>query len=139
MSDTIVNTVKVAFVAVLYGYLFFVVRGVRSHLDDAATTTQRRREQQVAALRMQREGSEPVTVAVNASLVVGRGSGADLPLDDEFASDRHARFDVRDGKLFVEDLGSTNGTFVNGERITGRTAVVAGDTVRIGETDMEPA
>jgi hypothetical protein len=74
-------------------------------------------------------GSAPVTV--------GRGSQNDLVLDgDEFASGRHARIEARSDGMWVQDLDSTNGTFVNGERVVGAERMYPGDVLRIGETDL---
>lgn len=69
--------------------------------------------------------------------VMGRGAGCQVHLDDTFASQLHARVFRRDGSLYVEDLASTNGTFVNGRRITGSVALQAGDQVQVGETVLE--
>lgn len=70
-------------------------------------------------------------------LTIGRGAANDVPLpDDEYASNRHARFEPRRDGVWVEDIGSTNGTFVNGVRLTRERKLVPGDIVRIGETDL---
>jgi len=70
-------------------------------------------------------------------LTVGRAGNNDVPLPgDEFASGRHARFEPRRDGVYVEDIGSTNGTFVNGIRLTRDRRLAPGDVVRIGETDL---
>ena len=70
-------------------------------------------------------------------LTVGRGSGNDVALSaDEYASTRHARFEPRRDGVWIEDIGSTNGTFVNGIRLTRERRLTAGDVVRVGETDL---
>ena len=70
-------------------------------------------------------------------LTVGRAGNNDVPLpDDEFASGRHARFEPRRDGVYVEDIGSTNGTFVNGIRLTRDRRLAPGDVVRVGETDL---
>jgi len=72
-----------------------------------------------------------------APVTVGRGSQNDLVLDgDEFASGRHARIELRGDGMWVQDLDSTNGTFVNGERVVGAERMSPGDVLRIGETDL---
>jgi hypothetical protein len=74
-------------------------------------------------------GSTPVTV--------GRGDQNDLVLDgDEFASSRHARIEARGDGIWVQDLDSTNGTFVNGARVVGAERMSPGDVLRVGETDL---
>ena len=70
-------------------------------------------------------------------LTVGRAGNNDVPLpEDEFASGRHARFEPRRDGVYVEDVGSTNGTFVNGIRLTRDRRLTPGDVVRVGETDL---
>ncbi|HZT94689.1 MAG TPA: FHA domain-containing protein [Gaiellaceae bacterium] len=73
----------------------------------------------------------------SAPLTVGRGGQNDLVLSgDEFASARHARIEVRGDGVWIQDLDSTNGTYVNGSRVTGAERVGAGDVLRVGETDL---
>jgi FHA domain-containing protein len=81
------------------------------------------------------EGDEfPVN---SAPVTVGRGGQNDLVLDgDDFASARHARIEVRGDGVWVQDLESTNGTFVNGSRVAGAQRLDPGDVLRVGETDL---
>jgi pSer/pThr/pTyr-binding forkhead associated (FHA) protein len=73
----------------------------------------------------------------SAPLTLGRGGQNDLVLDgDEFASARHARIEARGDGVWVQDLESTNGTYVNGARVVGARRVGAGDVLRVGETDL---
>lgn len=70
-------------------------------------------------------------------VAVGRGGQNEVPLEgDEFASAQHARFEARRDGLWVEDVGSTNGTFVNGARVTTPRRLSKGDIVRVGQTDF---
>ena len=71
------------------------------------------------------------------AITLGRGQTNDVPLaDDEYASTRHVRIEPRRDGVWVEDIGSTNGTFVNGIRLTRERRLAPGDVVRIGETDL---
>ncbi|MDO5494783.1 MAG: FHA domain-containing protein [bacterium] len=72
-----------------------------------------------------------------SAIVVGRAQSCSLVLDDEYASSRHARFFPTGDAWFVEDMGSTNGTFVNGQRITEPTQIGLGHVVQIGQSSME--
>jgi pSer/pThr/pTyr-binding forkhead associated (FHA) protein len=73
----------------------------------------------------------------SSPITVGRGQTNDVPLPgDDYASTRHARFEPRRDGIWVEDIGSTNGTFVNGIRLTRERKLTAGDVVRVGETDL---
>jgi hypothetical protein len=73
----------------------------------------------------------------SSPLTIGRGVSNDVPLEsDEFASARHARVEPRRDGVWVDDLGSTNGTFVNGVQIDRARKLVDGDVVRVGETEL---
>jgi pSer/pThr/pTyr-binding forkhead associated (FHA) protein len=73
-------------------------------------------------------------------LTVGRASGCGVALpDDTFVSTLHARVFRRDGSLYVEDLGSTNGTFINDRQVTGTVPLQRGDRLQIGKTVLELA
>ena len=72
-----------------------------------------------------------------APLTIGRGGQNDVTVDaDEFASARHVRIEPRRDGVWVHDLGSTNGTYVNGVRIDRPRKLMDGDLVRIGETEL---
>jgi FHA domain len=73
----------------------------------------------------------------SAQLTIGRGRQNDIAIgSDEYASARHARFEPRQDGVWVQDLGSTNGTFLNGARLEHPRRLSPGDVVRIGETDL---
>jgi FHA domain len=73
----------------------------------------------------------------SAQLTIGRGNQNDIPIaTDEYASARHARFEPRQDGVWVQDLGSTNGTFLNGTRLERPRRLSRGDVVRVGETDL---
>jgi len=73
----------------------------------------------------------------SAQLTIGRGNQNDIPIaTDEYASARHARFEPRQDGVWVQDLGSTNGTFLNGTRLDRPRRLGQGDVVRVGETDL---
>lgn len=84
------------------------------------------------------EGSmRGTTIPLRDNLLVGRNPECTLSLGDDFASGRHARIFQRDGGWFVDDLGSTNGTFVGSQRVEQATRVDAGSRIRIGQTVLE--
>ena len=74
---------------------------------------------------------------IGGTVLVGRDPGADVVIADTEISSRHASFAPVDGGVAVEDLGSTNGTFVNGQRLTGTRQLQAGDRVQLGATVVE--
>jgi len=79
-----------------------------------------------------------VTVALGGDIVLGRDPGCALMIDDDaYISQRHVRFYDYDGQPMVEDLGSTNGTFHNGSKLTGSKLLHPGDRVQAGTTVIE--
>ncbi len=73
----------------------------------------------------------------DAPITIGRANDSTLVITDDYASSRHARLSPRDGQWMVEDLGSTNGTFLDRTKVTGPTLVPVGAPVRIGKTVLE--
>jgi hypothetical protein len=117
--------------------LFFarVVRAaqVQSRAVDGSPSNKRRRrvsQLSLAFLEPTERVGERVEVA--PAIVVGRGVECDLALNDVHLSTRHARFAQDSGELTLEDLGSTNGTYVNQEPIRGRVKLERGDIVQVG-------
>jgi len=150
-SDETLLILKGAFLVLLYLFILLIARSATKDLGGAPQESIILGAAEAAELRAQlpvrpaafrvlegpglRAGS---TITVSSSTVVGRDAGSGITLDgDDFASSRHASIEPRADGVWVEDLGSTNGTFVNGERITGRTLVRAGDAVRIGQTELQ--
>ena len=82
-------------------------------------------------------GSSTLTVPVSGNMVMGRAPECELSLDDTFISQQHARLFAKNGSWYVEDLGSTNGTYVNDQRLAAPAMVQPGDRVRVGTTVLE--
>lgn len=76
------------------------------------------------------------TYPVGDELTVGRAAGCQVTIDDTFVSQVHARVFRRDGQLFVEDLGSTNGTYLNRSKVAGPMVMQPGDQLQVGNTVM---
>jgi pSer/pThr/pTyr-binding forkhead associated (FHA) protein len=81
--------------------------------------------------------AKPRTVKLSASMTVGRAPECELRLDDTYTSQQHARLFAKNNSWFVEDLGSTNGTFVNEQKLAAPAMLQPGDKVRVGQTIME--
>jgi len=73
---------------------------------------------------------------VGEGAVLGRGDQAEIRLEDPFASSRHARLAVQGGTIVLEDMGSTNGTYLNEELLSGPQPLHPGDRVRIGDSEF---
>ena len=145
---------KIAFIVLLYLFVFRVIRSAarerQAPSQDSMILTPAAAE--AAGLRRGSPVRRSVRLVVqrspsleegdefplnSAPLTVGRGGQNDLVLTgDEFASARHARIEVRGDGTWVQDLESTNGTYVNGSRVAGAQRLGAGDVLRVGETDL---
>ena len=149
--ETTLLLLKIAFLVLLYLFIWRIVRSAARDLR-LPQESMILSPQQASALLPQPVARElgrlvvltspaldegdVVTLDLHA-LRVGRGSDNDLPIqNDEYASSHHARFEPRRDGVYVEDIGSTNGTFVNGIRLTRERRLTPGDVVRIGETDL---
>jgi FHA domain-containing protein len=71
-----------------------------------------------------------------SGLSIGRSAEADVQIEDRYASGLHARIFSRDGRTYVEDMSSTNGTLVNDATLRGEAELIDGDVVRIGDTEF---
>ncbi|GFP23256.1 hypothetical protein HKBW3S44_01115 [Candidatus Hakubella thermalkaliphila] len=83
------------------------------------------------------EGRRGEIFSVRDLMIIGRNPECHLPLADAYASSQHARIFFQDGGIFIEDLDSTNGTFVNGIRVSDPSALEDGAQIQIGQTILE--
>lgn len=96
-----------------------------------------RKGQPTQAVIVGGNGAGDAVRLANETVTLGRGPECDLTIDDEYISTRHAVFRQHEGLWYAEDLGSTNGTFVDSARIHGPTEVRVGSLVRLGKTTLE--
>ena len=146
--EEVLLVLKIAFLVLLYVFIWRIVRTVgRDMRLPQESFVLKPAEAQALGLTVQsgrlvvkqspqlREGEE--FQLDTAPITIGRAEQNDLALDgDEFASGRHARIDPRRDGVWVIDLDSTNGTFVNGVQIDGPHRLSRGDVVRVGETEL---
>jgi hypothetical protein len=154
MTDPIAVLLKFGFLAVLYLFLLWVVRSALKDMagvgrlpdeeeDDPGAGRRDRgaamdlrsgvrpRLEVVAAL-----GYEPGTAfEIQDSATVGRSPTADVRIDDPYASSAHARIFPRGQFMYIEDMGSTNGTYLNGRQLRKPEQLRVADTIRIGDTE----
>jgi pSer/pThr/pTyr-binding forkhead associated (FHA) protein len=149
-TDETLLALKIGFLVLLYIFVWVVVRTATRHVTAAPQESIILSASEAAALRAAAGlgGSRLVVLAspglrqgtpieVSGALTIGRGPDSDLSLDgDGTVSSRHAKLSRRPDGLWVEDAGSTNGTFVNGARVTTARLLQVGDVVRVGHTDL---
>jgi FHA domain len=143
VPESVLTILKFCFLALLYLFLWrvvqVVVREMRAPLPGdgpAPEPKAGRRERRGARLRIIEPAEQEGEVyPLGEELTVGRGGGCGIVLpDDHFVSTVHARLFRRGDDVFVEDLGSRNGTFVNGETVAAPTRLRRGDRVQFGQT-----
>jgi hypothetical protein len=154
VDDPIAVALQFGFLAILYLFLLWVVRSARRDLAGGANAdvpvaggaaAQPSRERGGMDLR---QGIRPRLVVVAAmnvppgtefeigdSATMGRAPSSDVPIEDPFASSAHARIFPRGQFMYIEDMGSTNGTYLNGRQLRRPEQLKTADTVRIGETE----
>src|SRR4051794_20171493 len=143
MDEPLAAALKFGFLAVLYLFLLWVARsasrdvartaaaGLPGGADGGQAPPGRPRLEVVAAM-----GFEPGTeFPVNGGVTLGRAPGADIRVDDPFASSSHARVFPRGRYVYIEDMGSTNGTFLNGRQLKRPQQLSVSDSIRIGDTE----
>jgi pSer/pThr/pTyr-binding forkhead associated (FHA) protein len=127
--------VRIAFLLLLYLFLFRAF-GVLQR----AMATEQAQSKPLGTLVVERNPSRTPRVGerlpLRATNAIGRDAGNDISLPDEAASARHATLEMRDDEWWIEDLGSTNGTLVNGVRIEKRERVRFGDEIAVGRVAM---
>jgi hypothetical protein len=129
MIETVLFIGRILLVALLFLFLFTVMR---TGVGLVKGTNWRGKHWQVVVAKGPREVIG-LKMALSSPLVVGRAPGADILINAEYVSGRHARFTPMSEHLVVEDLGSTNGTHVNGRKIDAAHLLLNGDTVQIGD------
>ena len=142
---------KIAFLVLLYLFILYVVRSATKGMSQApqesiilgaAEANALRAEHGLAPARLvvlaSPELDQGRTIEVAAPTVVGRDATSGIRLEhDEFVSARHARLDPRPEGALVDDLGSTNGTFLNGKKVKRAQLAKAGDVIKIGATELQ--
>ncbi len=157
MSELTLTLIRFGYLAILWIFVLSAISVVRSDMFGARVESvprgERRAARQAAKNRpkpARRPRGAPTHVLVvdganagekisldHAPLLIGRGSDAQIRLDDDYVSTRHARIAASGDDWFIEDLGSTNGTYLGSQRLTQPTSLPLGTPVRIGKTTLE--
>lgn len=158
MPDQLLNLLKIFLLVLLYLFFFRVLRAVWAEINpkpakekvkaDAVAGQPRPGQRPARRAGRQAEphlkGIEPANIRgqqylLDSEVTLGRAPGCQVPLDDAYASQVHARLFYRDGQWYLEDLGSTNGTYLNRHRVAGPMVMNRRDRIQIGNTVLELA
>jgi pSer/pThr/pTyr-binding forkhead associated (FHA) protein len=155
VSELTLFLIRLAFLAILWIFVLSAISVIRSDMfgarvPEAARGAEARKEKKGSRKPPPKRRGSPTHVVVtegsnvgqraeldHAPILIGRGSDAGIKLDDDYVSTRHARIAASGDQWFVEDLGSTNGTYIGTVRITQPTTITLGTQVRIGKTILE--
>jgi len=156
VSELTLFLIRLAYLAILWIFVLAAISVIRSDMfgarvPEAARGAEARKERRGGGKKAppKRRGSPTHVIVTEGSnvgeraeldqapILIGRGSDAAIRLDDDYVSTRHARIAASGDQWFVEDLGSTNGTYIGTVRITQPTTITLGTQVRIGKTILE--
>ncbi|PVG84088.1 FHA domain-containing protein [Nocardioides gansuensis] len=155
MSELTLFLIRFAYLAILWIFVLSAISVIRSDMFGARVpetargaapkpaargkgkSPSRRRGSPTHLIVVEGENSGARAELADAPLIIGRGADAAIKLDDDYVSTRHARVAASGEEWFVEDLGSTNGTYIGSVRITQPTTIGLGVQVRIGKTVLE--
>ncbi len=153
MSELTLFLIRVAYLAILWIFVLSAISVIRSDMfgarvpegarvtggkaPKAPKQSAKRRGAPTHVLVTEGSSAGERADLAQAPVLIGRGSDAAIRLDDDYVSTRHARIAASGDQWFVEDLGSTNGTYVGTVRISQPTTITIGTQVRIGKTILE--
>ncbi|MEW6059519.1 MAG: FHA domain-containing protein [Actinomycetota bacterium] len=149
MSPFVLSVLKYSLLALLYFFIYRAVRSVGAEVS-GRSPSRPAEPKPVKPARSARFGKAPSSVVVHAPdgrkvgtfrltepLEIGRSESCAVHVDDTYVSQVHAKLYGKNGAWYVEDLGSTNGTYLNDRRVASPAEVHAGDVVRVGKTLLE--
>ena len=134
MPDVILAILRIIFLGLVYLFVWQVARAIGAHLG---ISVRKRRREGTRILFVRSESQQGQETEITDVTVMGRSEESDLVLADPYASEFHMRLVANESGMMLHDLGSTNGTYVNGRRITAPTELRRGDNIQVGKTVME--
>ena len=148
MPELVLQLTRAGFLALLWLFVLVALRVVRSDLYAASglralvpggrATVRRGRGRTPRQLIVTQGALAGTRISLDSRpILIGRADDSTLVLDDDYASTRHARILMQGDEWYVEDLGSTNGTYLDRAKVTGPTRVPLGVPIRIGKTVIE--
>jgi pSer/pThr/pTyr-binding forkhead associated (FHA) protein len=136
MSGSIVLALRVLTTLALYAFLGWALYSLYREVQRQSLAVASRRVTGIS-ITVRRGGAKSIFKHfAQPEIILGRDPGSDIPLMDDTASARHAQLSFHHGQWWLEDLASTNGTFLNNTPITIPTVITSGDEIRCGDTHL---
>jgi len=134
MTAVVVFVLRIGLAIVIYIFLWWVLQTVLQDLKQQGTILSSKKKPGIHVEAKTENGSEFKYHFWQIEIAIGRGTHCDISLADEALSTNHARLSFHHSQWWLEDIGSTNGTFLNKDKITVPTVVITGDTFKCGNT-----
>ncbi len=154
MSGLTLLVIKLGYLAILWLFVLSAVSVIRTDVFGAKSTAPKAKKAGAPAGKARKSSrrlrGKPKQLVIidgpnqgqsvplgNEPILLGRGTDAAIRLNDDYVSTRHTRFATNGDQWFVEDVGSTNGTYIGNQRVTSPVAITVGVPVRLGKTIVE--
>ena len=153
MSGLTLLAIKLGYLAILWLFVLSAVSVIRTDVfgaKSAAATKAKKKAKKRPPKKSTRLRGKPRQLVIidgpnqgqsvplgTEPILLGRGTDAAIRLNDDYVSTRHTRFATNGDQWFVEDLGSTNGTYIGNQRVTSPVPITVGVSVRLGQTIVE--
>lgn len=136
MSGIILLILRILLAAALYTFLGWAVITIWRDLRAQGRSISAPEIPAISLSALEQQRGGEMGPVENAEIIIGRSTSCDHPIVDETVSARHARLSYHHNQWWVEDLKSTNGTYLNDERVNVPTVMISGDELRCGQVRM---
>jgi predicted component of type VI protein secretion system len=136
MTATVVLVLRIGLAVVVYFFLWRVLQTLSQELKQQGTILSSQKKPGIHLKAKMEDGKEFEYHLWQTEIMIGRGSHCDISLTDDALSANHARISFHHAQWWLEDIGSTNGTFLNKDRISVPTVIISGDNFKCGNTSF---
>ncbi len=140
MSDELLTILRLCLLGLCYLFFFRVLRAVWVETREdkkSISKTKKNIDPKTQLVVTDSSTGNTRNYEISGEITIGRAEGCTITIDDDFVSQSHARVFERVDEIMVEDLGSTNGTYLNKQKVTAPTVMKIGDWLQLGDTIME--
>lgn len=136
MSGIVVLIIRILLTTALYAFLGWALYTLYRELSIQSKLISEQNIPAISFITLDEPGNDPQVYQLN-EIFIGRDPSCNLILSDDTVSARHARFSYKQNQWWIEDLNSTNGTYINDEPVTTRVVIISGDEIRCGQSVLQ--